>query len=256
MYEAFSACATGASHIRRNKLCQDHAFHVKGPNFTLALVADVHGGDDYFRSDRGSRYASDSASRCITEFIETIGKLYPKIGKLDEKKVNRLLCGLERSIIKKWHEKVEADYADEPFTPEEMDGLSKRSRRQYLEGRDIERAYGTTLLAVAITDAYWFGIHIGDGKCVALYPDGSCDQPIPWDPACFLNVTTSLCDDSAADEFRHYFCPSDKKPGPVAVFAGTDGIDDSYPVNNNEQYLEKLYKTIALNFADGVLRRV
>jgi hypothetical protein len=96
---------------------------------------------------------------------------------------------------------------------------------------------------VAVTDEFWFGLQIGDGKCVVLNGEGFT-QPIPWDDACFLNVTTSICDTNASERFRHFF----SQELPVGIFIGTDGVDDSYPVAENESHLYNLYEKIAANF--------
>ena len=93
-----------------------------------------------------------------------------------------------------------------------------------------------------MNSSYWFGLHIGDGKCVAVNPAGEFKQPIPWDPKCFLNATTSICDSDARDRCRHFY--SEKLP--AAVFVGSDGIDDCF--KNNEQ-LHNLYKTVLYSFA-------
>jgi hypothetical protein len=105
-----------------------------------------------------------------------------------------------------------------------MKGVSEEAKKRYLRGDRTEEAYGTTLLAVCVTNNYWFGIHQGDGKCVCIDRDGKCREPIPWDERCFLNMTTSLCDKDAIDRFRYYFSTE----LPAAVFVGTDGVDDSY----------------------------
>lgn len=49
---------------------------------------------------------------------------------------------------------------------------------------------------------------------------------MPDDERCFLNMTTSLCDLNAATEFR--FCGGNKDTIPVAIFLGSDGIDNSW----------------------------
>ena len=59
----------------------------------------------------------------------------------------------------------------------------------------------------------------------------TCEQPIPWDERCFLNKTTSLCDANAKDEFR--YCYEGNGKFPVAVFLGSDGIDDTYGDGSN-----------------------
>jgi hypothetical protein len=68
-------------------------------------------------------------------------------------------------------------------------------------------------------------------------------EPIPWDEDCQANITTSICDSEAIDEFRYFFT---KEP-PVATLMGTDGIDDSY-ANAEEMYV--LYRSILAIFAE------
>ena len=99
------------------------------------------------------------------------------------------------------------------------------------------------MIAVCTTNEGWFGIHIGDGKCVELCADGSISEPIPWDDACEQNITTSICDSDAIDEFRYVV----QKDSPAAIFIGSDGIDDSYP---SELELHELYRSIFLIFAE------
>jgi len=56
-----------------------------------------------------------------------------------------------------------------------------------------------------------------------------------------LNVTTSMCDPNAINEFRHFFDTS----VPVALFVGTDGVDDSF---QNIEQLFSLYDKVYTNF--------
>ena len=58
-----------------------------------------------------------------------------------------------------------------------------------------------------------------------------------------MNVTTSICDSDASDEFR-FFVTAEK---PSAVFCGSDGIDDSY-ANVEEMYA--LYRSILKIFVE------
>ncbi|MDR2793718.1 MAG: protein phosphatase 2C domain-containing protein, partial [Treponema sp.] len=132
----------------------------------------------------------------------------------------------------------------------ELENVSEKYRRRYEKGANLHHAYGTTLIAAAVTETHWFGIHIGDGRLTALYKDGSFDQPVPWDDRCFLNQTTSICDDDAAERARVYVSFHKDKAPPAAVFLCSDGIDDNYPVEKNEEHLYKLYRTIALTFAE------
>lgn len=229
--KSFSLSVQGASHIKKNKECQDHSGYYSDENYVVAIVCDGHGGDDYMRSAKGSYYACDAAETEIRSFLEEI----------DSERFfsdpERYMRDLEASIINKWNCAIDEDYKSHPFTEEELSGVSERARRKYLQDERIESAYGTTLIAAAMTKEFWFGIHIGDGKCVAVSRNGEFSEPIPWDPKCFLNATTSICDSDAIERFRHFY----SKELPAAVFVGSDGIDDCF--KNDEQF-HNFYKTV------------
>jgi hypothetical protein len=242
MYQAFSSYTVGSNHLRLNKPCQDFALHVSKEGLQFAIAADGHGSDAFFRSGRGARFAAHCAAYCITRFVETLKAREMTLEDI-EAEHEKLLQELEKSIITWWHEMVEADYTEEPFTTAELEQVGPEPSTL----QSPYHAYGTTLIAVVAAETYWFGLHIGDGKCVAIDKSGTCTEPIPWDDTCFLNVTTSFCDNDAAERFRHYF----SREMPTAVFIGSDGVDGSYPVNNNGEHLGRLYSTIAANFADS-----
>ncbi len=233
--KSFSLSAQGASHIRKNKECQDASGHYYDDKMAIAIVCDGHGGDDYMRSAFGSQFACNAAERNIRSFMENITK--DKFFEDPEK----LIVDLEASIINVWNQLIYAHYEKNPFTEEELSGISEKAKKRYTQEGRIESAYGTTLIAVAMTSEFWFGIQIGDGKCVAVNPEGKFVQPIPWNDKCFLNATTSICDSDALTNFRHFY----HTKLPVAVFVGSDGIDDCF--SNNEQ-LNNLYKTIVYSF--------
>ena len=111
-----------------------------------------------------------------------------------------------------------------------------------------EKTYGCTLIAALRTPSYWLAFQVGDGKCVALQADGTPYEPIPWDDRCFLNKTTSICDSDAINEFR--YCYQGDGNFPVAVFLGSDGIDDTYgEMENIANFYIEIMKVIA---KDGV----
>ena len=233
--KSFNLSVQGASHIKRNKECQDSSISYSDEKIAIAIVCDGHGGDDYMRSAVGSQCACNAAERNIKSFLEKVSK--EKFFENPEK----LLKDLEASIINVWNQLIYAHYEQNPFFEAELNVISEKARKKYIQDGRIESAYGTTLIAVAMTHEYWFGMHIGDGKCVEITPEGKFVQPIPWDKKCFLNATTSICDSDALNSFRHFY--SEKLP--VAVFVGSDGIDDCF--NNNEQ-LHNLYKTVLYSF--------
>ena len=234
--KSFNLTAQGASHIKKNKECQDASLSYQDENCAIAVVCDGHGGDDYVRSAIGSKFASAIAKKNIQKFLLGMDKEKFFLNPDKQLKI------LEASIISHWNESVSDYHSKHPFDEAELIVVSEKAKKRYLEDEKIWSAYGTTLIAVAMNEDYWFAIHIGDGKCVAINHAGEFKQPIPWDPKCFLNATTSICDSDAIDNFRHFY--SDKLP--AAVFVGSDGIDDCF--NNNEQ-LYNLYKTVLYSFA-------
>lgn len=234
--KSFHLSAQGSSHIKKNKECQDASLSYQDDKCAIAIVCDGHGGDDYVRSAIGSMLGCAVAEKNIRNFILGMDK------NTFFSDPEKHLKNLEASIINGWNESIATYHSTRPFTDNELSVVSEKARKKYIKDGKIESAYGTTMIAVAMNHEYWFGIHIGDGKCVAINPKGEFKQPIPWDPKCFLNATTSICDSDAIERFRHFY--SDKLP--AAVFVGSDGIDDCF--SNNEQ-LHNLYKTVLYSFA-------
>lgn len=241
---AFSATETGYNHTRINKVCEDASDFYNDEKMHICVVADGHGSDNYPRTEFGSKFAVDAAIKNVIEFVNTAEK--SQVINDAENNFERM-NQLAKSILRSWYESVEEDYNKKPFTEKELEKVSDKYKNRYLseniEERKVEKAYGCTLIIYVITDDYSFGMQIGDGKCVLIDENGQFLEPIPWDDDCQLNVTTSICDDDAIDEFRFYI--SDKMP--TAVFIGSDGIDDSYA---NEEELYALYRSILKIFIE------
>lgn len=232
--KSFNMSFQGTSHIKKNKECQDASASYFDENMAIAIVCDGHGGDDYIRSSIGSSIACDVTEKIIKNFLENIkGEKFFSTPEVHLKKI-------EDCIIYDWNTSIYKHFENNPFLEDELNTISSKAKKKYMEGR-IESAYGTTLIAVAMTAEYCFGIHIGDGKCVSLMANEKFCQPIPWDEKCFLNATTSICDADASLEFRHFY----SKESPTAIFVGSDGIDDCF-INDNQLY--DLYKTIIFSF--------
>lgn len=237
--KTFHLSAQGASHIKRGKECQDASASCCKGSYAIAIVCDGHGGDDYVRSAIGADFARKAAQSCIEVFLHEIdSSVFTQQDKEREKQIVRL----EGSIISAWNASVRSHYESHPFTEAEIACLSSKAQKKYLQASEIESAYGTTLIAAVLTPDYWFGIQIGDGKCAVVDQNGTFTQPIPWNEKCFLNATTSICDSNAIENFRHFY---EGKP-PVALFVGTDGIDDSF---NGDQKMYDFYKTVLYSFA-------
>jgi hypothetical protein len=228
----------GSSHKKARKTCQDASVSVNKEDYILTAVCDGHGGDDYFRSDRGSELAVKAVKQCMSDRdILPMLSFYSD----DEVKIGEMLVQLEKSIISTWNDLVAEDYSDDPFTADELDAVDPKMRIQYATGNKIEYAYGTTLIVNVVTDEFWFGIHIGDGECVSVDHSGEFSYPIPHDKKCVLNLTTSICDRTAIYNMRHHF----SKKLPRALFISSDGVDNCFV---STEKLHNFYNMILNSF--------
>lgn len=260
---SFSATETGYNHIKAepSKVCEDASGFYDDDQMHICVIADGHGSDNYPRTYRGSQFAVDAAIEQIKAFV---GKIYhpnPENPEISEKESNELIDNLlhakinethllqylSKNILMKWRELVEKDVEANPFQESEMVNVSEKYKKRYMpediSERRAEKAYGCTLIAYVVTEKFSFGMQIGDGKCVVIDQDGTVSEPIPWDENCQMNITTSICDSDASDEFRFFVT----EEIPSAVFCGSDGIDDSY-VNVEEMYA--LYRSILKIFVE------
>ena len=233
----------GESHKSSNKECQDYSLAVydSTTHATIAVVCDGHGGDSYFRSAVGAKVASEITVQKVVLFLQDTDSTFLKncsshnVGVLEagneddqneeERTLDVMMRRLFKSIYAEWRYKIEQDAARE-LTEWELDNVQDCYRVLLKDEEKLVKVYGCTLMAVVWTPSFWFGFHIGDGKFVMLDHEYKMSQPIPWDEKCFLNKTTSLCDEEPFNGFR--YCINVDAMGPVAFFLGSDGIDDTY----------------------------
>lgn len=244
MINAFHFSCEGESHKATNKVCQDYSLTSIKDGLAVAVVCDGHGGERYFRSDIGAKYAAEITLDVVSLFVENIDQNifvnipYTAIGPtstIDDaeqlSEIDKAFRRLFSSIIYKWNEKIDVHAKTTALSDWELKNVPQKYRDEFAEAKSLEKLYGCTLMAYVQTDKYWFAFHIGDGKCISFQNDPIWKEPIPWDERCFLNKTTSLCDASAIEEFR--YCYQGNGEFPIAVFLGSDGLDDSFGEDEN-----------------------
>lgn len=263
MRSIYSFCK-GVSHEASGKPCQDYAYAEHTSSLSMAIVSDGHGGERYFRSDVGSKAAVEITVRAVKQFVKDVDPTlfaghsfteYKQTSATDAQfrlPEHKAMIWLFSSIISQWNNAIIEDAMTRDLTTWEKEHVPQEYQDLFVEARcheesSFEKTYGCTLMAYVQTDKYWFAFHIGDGKCVSLgLQDGMVvdSQPIPWDDDCFLNKTTSLCNSDALERFR--YCYEGDGKFPLAVFLGSDGIDDTFGDGDalTEFYI-KLYKQIA-----------
>ena len=206
---------------------------------SIAIVSDGHGGAIHSRSDVGAQMALRAAQFVIDNNpLTSWGDPYIRPALFDE-------------IVRTWRDLVTEHY-NMIRALDEIDNTPLFEDVTLENSQEINILYGCTLMVACVHPNGWFAFQIGDGKCVTINqiqtcPDSSEDnstfniqkmvaEPIPADDRCFLNMTTSLCDPSATEEFR--FCGGNEETMPVAIFLGSDGIDNSW---GTEQALHNFY---------------
>lgn len=197
------------------------------------LPNDIYCGINSYKVDTSSGFELE---RIVT--IKNDG--YYNVNVLEKHKVSlffKYIYQIEKCIVSLWNDTVLEDFKSLNYNKKEE--LNKLVENNKLPS--IGCLYGTTLLATVLTPNYWFAFQIGDGKCVAFLDKdinySSKCLPIPWDNRCKGNVTTSICDFDALNEFRH--CVGIRKP--VAVFLGTDGIEMACCNDKNNKRLIDFY---------------
>ncbi len=236
---SFACSAQGASHLSSGTVCQDYSLVTVGGRYILAAVCDGHGGADYVRSDRGSKFAAQAVGECVSdkELLDSLAR------SRSPRDTERILHRLKQSIIGSWLELIWADYEQSPLSGAELEAVSERAREAYLKGQ-IEPVYGSTMLFSVITSDFCLAMQLGDGTCAVFSSDGNVSYPMPTDERCCLNITTSMCDSDAVNEMRHFI----RRDIPASVFLSTDGVENSF---SDKEALGNFYSTIAKAFFNG-----
>lgn len=204
------ASARGSSHIHRNKPNQDaHGGFVCG-QWSIIAVSDGHGGEPYFRSERGARFAVEAVREAFTALSGE-----GQAGAADLDRLRAGLAALPARIEAAWRKAVAADIASDPDAR--------------LAGSQPHVAYGATCIAAAFGPGISIFAQIGDGDLLAAPPGGELVKPLPDDQGLEGEQTYSLCHDSAVAHFRTKLFGT---PHPLATpdfaMASSDGLSKSF----------------------------
>ena len=276
----FHKSVVGVSHTRSGKPCQDFSMSYCDEDVTILVVCDGHGGSTYCRSDKGARIAANICKDQLLKFAElTPSEIFNKtsfaitakpqknpfvdadgnrvryedLGESQQQYAKQAqayieaesLCVNQQFYIKQLLSDIYEEWRNCIIQDKEKYPLSKKELNA-LNGNGIEKAYGCTLLAFMQTKHYWLSFQIGDGKILICDKNFGWNTPVPGDCACFLNYTTSLCDNNPVAEFRYAFNGVEKNP--IAVMLCSDGLDGSLRSYEN---LIDFYEQILGLYIDG-----
>ena len=274
MTECYNFSCQGESHKASNKPCQDFSYSAVTDNgMTIAIVCDGHGGDRYFRSDIGAKFAAEVTNESVRQFVSSVnqslfeGKPYTaeEAIALDEpsseepikkqKPIDIAFRQLFSSIIFQWNTKIVEHAAQTPISSWETEHVDSKYLEDLKQGIRLEKIYGCTLMVYVQMQTYWFAFHLGDGKCISFQQEPLWMEPIPWDDRCFLNKTTSICDSRAINEFR--YCYQGDGHFPMAVFLGSDGLDDSFgEIENLTNFYIQVVKMLVKEGRDETIKSI
>lgn len=272
--------ATGISHIKSKTPNQDHHIIISEDHYTILCVADGHGSKIHFRSDIGSKIATEITAELLISFVEDT---YQKQSKEPfHERINRL----RKNIISHWRDRINQHMKTHPIEIKKVihenhiindEDVIKQVTNENLLLDDKDsfvlsaldfksilenplKAYGTTLLAVLLFDEGIVCIQIGDGD-IRFIDQRQMIKIMEDEHELFANETYSL---SSIDAYEHLnivytnFLPE-------FVFLSTDGIKNSFTVESdfellgfellkecvqNPEELNKSLKTLLNNFAE------
>ena len=208
-WRALGASVQGASHRRTGRPNQD-ALGLRTLDRGVAVaLSDGHGDPACFRSDRGAAFAVEEALNALEDVAHRAAGLpFAPLKRAVEE-------DFPRDLVWRWRRRVETDRGVDP--PGDAPGPT--------ESTDL-RPYGATVMGALGTAEYLLIFHLGDGDIIAVRDDGTF-SPLPPDPRCFANITTSLCLPDAPLDFRTALLP--RSGGwPSLLLLATDGYGNSF----------------------------
>lgn len=230
----------GYSHLLAKKECQDSSISWQSKKYSAVIISDGHGGEKYFRSATGSKIACEVGKEIISSFMESIrknnlfGAFVNNVASREE-----MLFQLERAIIQRWNEEINAHFAASPFeTDERFAALNDTDKKSVTQ--TPTKAYGATFIAAVVTQRYYFVLKLGDGNICLLHNNvpqlffGLTNELN--DDQLQFNLTTSLCSSDADKAFRHCFVGINKGNAIDGLILTTDGIINSY--TSEQAYLD------------------
>lgn len=248
-YKIFNCSRRGSSHIEKDIVCQDSSAKYYDANCRIFVVADGHGDPSCFRSNVGSKIICETFISALKVFKKNIidSNLFDSLIGSNEKTEN-IFYQLKVNIASEWIIKVNEHFKNNPLSDEEKSKLDDKANT-YIQDDKVEKFYGTTFIGGILTKNYLILMQQGDGHCFIFDGKGNCEEPIPWDERCIANVTTSMCDSDVVESIRHAMIDLNKNKI-VACFAGSDGVEDSFPsIENTKIFYMDLIKTF-INFKD------
>ena len=216
MVYLYNNTVRGFNHIKNNTLCQDYSESYDDKGFQIVTCCDGHGSKIHFRSDIGSKLASNVVIDILKDYdIKDIVNLQE----------NNNYDKLKLDILCRWNKEVERHLEENPF--DELNYLNEH--QQFRVKNNPAIAYGTTLNCVMKYLDKLLCIQIGDGGIFTV-KDGKINNVFPENDKNVANITCSLCSDDAYSDLYIKVINANEYDG---VFLFTDGVLVPYGTFSN-----------------------
>ncbi|GJM37476.1 MAG: hypothetical protein DHS20C19_08430 [Acidimicrobiales bacterium] len=214
-----SASVRGSSHRRSETVNQDAVLVRELDDAVVVAVADGHGSRTHMRSDAGSRLAVEAACSLGAELIDD-----GLLRRPESEIVTMLEHDAGPALVERWRAAVLDHVADNPWTADDL-AISPGAPGDPFHG------YGTTIMVALAGRERVAVLQLGDGDVLVGHRSGRAALPVPGDDRLIGNQTTSLCLESAPDDFRATAIALDGDPIRF-VSITTDGYANSFASEN------------------------
>lgn len=196
----------GAAHERSGMPNQDAIHWIANGSLLVLAVADGHGSSRYPLSHIGASLAVETATQLVHDFLA---------GQADAENLSLVKRAAEewlpRALVRAWREAVSEHIKASSLSEVELD----------------VKAYGTTIVTVAVAERFVLYLQLGDGEILTVTDQGVVSKPLVKDDRLFANETTSLCTPDAWSDFRVSFQPITHEQ-PALILLATDGYPNSF----------------------------
>jgi serine/threonine protein phosphatase PrpC len=258
-YDVIGKSITGASHTKSNLPNQDSVAcfgdNANGKNFVFGIVSDGHGSKKCFRSHLGSAFATEVLSEIFFQFAESI-----KEDTNQQSLKQYVIDELPKMIVESWREKVNEHLENYPYSNDDLQILSVSktdfSSSKFLKAKYLP--YGATLIGVLMHKKYVVYVQLGDGDILIATEEGEVHRRLKEDERLLGNETTSLCLETAQNDFRTAIDFIVESP-PHFIMISTDGFANAYkedvelfkfPTDVSKLHKEKGFEYLKNNLSD------
>ena len=221
----YNKTSIGYSHLKSNIVVQDYSDTYFDKKRIIVTACDGHGGKIYFRSDKGSKFASIA-------IINTFKKVSLKKLKNLEKIKLDILC--------EWNKLVEEDLMLNPLNLDDLKGFNEKEIFKITSNPEV--VYGTTLNGVLYYNNHYLCVQLGDGGVISL-KDNKFNFVFEEDEDNVANLTYSLCSEDAFNYLKIKLIDEKLIDG---IIVCTDGLLSPYQSikNLNDYFIKPTLKLI------------